>query len=61
MSHPSAMLHPAPTAKPSTMAMTGLGKLKRRSTKRFRSSTRARPSEAECFCRMLLTSPPAQK
>ena len=61
MSQPSAMLHPAPTAKPSTMAIVGLEKLNRRSTKRLSSSTRALPSAAVCFFCMLLTSPPAEK
>ena len=60
-SHPSAMLHPAPTAKPSTMAIVGFGKLNRRRTKRLSISTRARPSAAVCFFCMLLTSPPAEK
>src|SRR6266508_878475 len=40
-SQPSAILQPAPTAKPSTMASVGLGKLKSRSTKRFNVATRA--------------------
>src|SRR5262244_4625644 len=49
-------------ANPSTMAMVGLGKLKRRSTKRFKSSTRSRPSEAVWRrTAMVFTSPPAEK
>src|ERR687892_417428 len=44
------------------MASVGRGKSTRRSTMRFSSSTRARPSAAvERRTRMLLTSPPAQK
>ncbi len=56
------MLQPAPTAKPSTIAIVGFGYSKRRMMKRFSDSTRARPSAAVCrFAAMVFTSPPAEK
>ncbi len=61
-SQPSAMLQPAPTAKPSTIAMVGFGNSNRRITNRFSDSTRARPSAAVWrWAAIVLTSPPAEK